>query len=89
MPEDPSPLSGPVSTSKMTLGWSAEDAAKTWVLSLDKALPLIGPRERCHVGESIAIAGEIRWTGRSGPLARVVWVPDRGAPEPYCLSPAP
>ena len=87
VPPDPSPLSGPFSTSKMTLGWSADDAAKTWVLSLDKALPLIGPRERCRVGESIAIAGEIRWAGRSGPLAGIVWVPDRGQPEPYCLPP--
>ncbi len=93
VPADPSPLSGPVWTSKVTLGWPADDAARTWVLSLDKALPLLGPRERCHVGESVAIAGEIRWAGRSGPLARVVWVPVRGDRvgelEPYCLAPAP
>ena len=44
VPATRSPWSGPVSTSKMTLGWSADDAAKTWVLSLDKALPLVGPR---------------------------------------------
>ena len=86
---DPVRMSGPIPTAKMTLGWPADDAARTWVLSLDKALPLVGPRERCHVGESIAIPGEIRWAGRSGPLAGVVWVPDRGQPEPYCLPPAP
>jgi hypothetical protein len=90
---DPSPTSGPITTGKVTLGWTFDDAARTWVLSLDKAPRLVGPRERCRVGESIAIAGEIRWAGRSGPLARVVWIPDRGdrvgEPEPYCLAPAP
>jgi hypothetical protein len=90
---DPSPMTGPILTSKITLGWPAGDAARTWVLSLDQALSLVGPRGRCHVGESISIAGEIRWAGRSGPLDRVVWIPDRGGrvsePEPYCLAPAP
>ena len=90
---DPSPTSGPITTGKVTLGWPSDDAARTWVLSLDKALRLVGPRERCHVGESISIAGEIRWASRSGPIAGVVWIPDRGdrvgEPEPYCLSPAP
>ena len=90
---DPSPMTGPILTSKITLGWPAGDAARTWVLSLDKALLLVGSRGRCHVGESISIAGEIRWAGRSGPLDRVVWIPDRGGrvgePEPYCVAPAP
>jgi hypothetical protein len=91
--EDSSRMMGAISTSKITLGWPARDGARTWVLSLDRALPLVGPRERCHVGESISIPGEIRWAGRSGPLDRVVWIPDRdgrvGEPEPYCLAPSP
>jgi hypothetical protein len=93
VPENPSPMSNPITTSKVTLGWPADEAARTWVSSLDKAPRLVGSRERCRVGETISIPGEIRWAGRSGPLGQVLWVPDRGdrvgQPEPYCLAAEP
>jgi hypothetical protein len=82
-------MSGPIPTAKMNARLARRRRGENVGVVARQGPAAVRPAGAMPRRESIAIPGEIRWAGRSGPLAGVVWLPDRGQPEPYCLPPAP
>jgi hypothetical protein len=91
VPDEPWLEFPPVVVGRATVGWSAEQARRVWIMPRRLAPPMLGSRVDCRIPADVRIPRVRHSVERAGPLERVVWVPrlstDAGGVElePYCI----